>query len=432
MFEVLINDGKNEIPDNPGISYVIGKNGMFIKKKIGVVDSLTPVSQISVLEDVTPYVDMNLPKIKQRDFEEVVEFFRQAYNKHSSEAMVLIYLNTDTNSISFKAPKQEVTGASIDYKSIVVDDNFMLVGSIHSHGSMSAFHSGVDVNDENDFDGLHITVGNVTRPDSFSLSAEYSVGGVRSVAEDYVEGLISITEKIPINIPVNKIKSNNTYNCTLNNYQIFGSSHFQKLNQNFHATIRNEKFMKFEKPLLEEGWTNEEWLSNVTKKTYAMVARKYTPHHNFYNDDYYNWYAGYGSADTKNKDNIKLDQKDKTSKKENKLQNHYFPDPTIHEDDTDWLELLICELGNPTMPCANCVYAYELEYFVSELLNLDTNTNPNLRSIVDEINTEYIDYESDDKEFDATTADIDWEENPLGNNPEILKAASKTKKGRRA
>lgn len=48
------------------------------------------------------------------------------------------------------------------------DENFCVFGTIHSHCEMSAFHSGVDDNDEYGFDGLHITIGKVESGWDFS------------------------------------------------------------------------------------------------------------------------------------------------------------------------------------------------------------------------------------------------------------------------
>ena len=34
MFNIYINDGKTKIPDNEIISYIISKNGIFLKRKL--------------------------------------------------------------------------------------------------------------------------------------------------------------------------------------------------------------------------------------------------------------------------------------------------------------------------------------------------------------------------------------------------------------
>jgi len=65
-----------------------------------------------------------------------------------------------------------------------------LIGSIHSHGNMSAFHSTIDHMDEAHFDGLHITIGDVD--DQFiSISASVMANGYRFMVSptEYIDGL---------------------------------------------------------------------------------------------------------------------------------------------------------------------------------------------------------------------------------------------------
>ena len=52
MFPVVLNDGKSELP-NDDIYYVIAKEGVFLKKKLGVMESLAPVKEISILQSHT-------------------------------------------------------------------------------------------------------------------------------------------------------------------------------------------------------------------------------------------------------------------------------------------------------------------------------------------------------------------------------------------
>ena len=55
MFQVVINDGQTEMPDDD-VYYIVGKEGIYLKKKIGVMDSIAPVSQISTLQSVASIV----------------------------------------------------------------------------------------------------------------------------------------------------------------------------------------------------------------------------------------------------------------------------------------------------------------------------------------------------------------------------------------
>lgn len=58
------------------------------------------------------------------------------------------------------------------------DYHYMQVCSIHSHPSFNAYHSKVDDSDEFDWDGLHLTVGNIMK-DKFEISVSLTLQGNR-------------------------------------------------------------------------------------------------------------------------------------------------------------------------------------------------------------------------------------------------------------
>lgn len=160
MFKVVINNDEVEYPDDD-IFYIVAKNGQFIRKNMGLIDSLVPVKSISILNDIKPYVTMNIPKIPSKVFTKVVSFFKNVYRIHKSEAVVMLYLENDAKKYYIHVPEQEVSGASVEYKRDVSFPGKTLVGTIHSHSNFGAFHSGTDKDDEKSFDGVHITVGNL-------------------------------------------------------------------------------------------------------------------------------------------------------------------------------------------------------------------------------------------------------------------------------
>jgi proteasome lid subunit RPN8/RPN11 len=82
-------------------------------------------------------------------------------------------------------PAQTVTGGSVKYNRADqptlkerVQYGWKVVGTIHSHCDFSAFHSGVDTDDEADFDGLHITLGHVNR-NAFSMVSSAAINANR-------------------------------------------------------------------------------------------------------------------------------------------------------------------------------------------------------------------------------------------------------------
>jgi hypothetical protein len=66
-------------------------------------------------------------------------------------------------------PMQSASAAHASYEGAEKRAGWQCAGTIHSHASMSAFHSGTDDKDEESFDGVHITIGRI--PD---LNPEFS------------------------------------------------------------------------------------------------------------------------------------------------------------------------------------------------------------------------------------------------------------------
>lgn len=184
MFKVIIEG--EPIPDET--CYIIGKSGIFLKKKFAIIESITKVDEISFLNDVQQSVSMNIAKIPFKSFKQILAFFKWAWDTYHSEAMVILHYNPGSHHYKIEVPNQIVSGGSIDYTTDVVYENYLRIGTIHSHGAMAAFHSGTDVHDEIDWDGLHITVGNITKPVNYSLKASLVSNGFRRVveAEEYV------------------------------------------------------------------------------------------------------------------------------------------------------------------------------------------------------------------------------------------------------
>jgi hypothetical protein len=206
MFKVYINDGSSNLPKDD-ICYIIGKNGIFLKKNMGIVNSVTKVDKISILKDVEPFAKINVEKIPRRQFAKVLKFFRDIYKLYHTECGILMYYNMNTKKYLFKVPEQTVSIASLEYKNQETPPNYILLGTIHSHGSMCASHSGVDDSDEKDFDGLHITLGDVdnVNENNFSISCSIVINGQRFLLEpeDYIDSIrldrTSLSEQKEIN-----------------------------------------------------------------------------------------------------------------------------------------------------------------------------------------------------------------------------------------
>jgi PRTRC genetic system protein A len=194
MFNVYLHDGEKPLPTDD-VCYIIAKDGIYLKKKLGVMESIAPVKEISILKSIQPTAKMNIKKIPAVEFGRIYEFFKAVYAAHQSEAVVLLFYNEAEKKYRIVPPHQKVTSAGAEYDRGIVMEGFTMVGTVHSHANFSAFHSGTDVNDEMNFDGLHITIGHVAS-DNPSITACIVANAHRVVVppEDYASGIIKETE----------------------------------------------------------------------------------------------------------------------------------------------------------------------------------------------------------------------------------------------
>lgn len=173
------------------ICYLVTKKGIFLKKKVGYIESVAPVDKISFLEEIQPDAKMDINPIEAEDAVQVFTFFRAVYNLHRAESATILFYNSQTGQYKIEAPHQKVSGGGVNYaRGSVMVDGYDMVGTIHSHANFNAFHSGTDKADEKSFDGLHITFGHVA-DDQFSISCSIVANGYRVIVDPklYIKGL---------------------------------------------------------------------------------------------------------------------------------------------------------------------------------------------------------------------------------------------------
>ena len=194
MFKIHVNDSIQKMPEDD-IFYIVAKEGIFLKKKMGIMESLAPVKNISTLESVQSSAKMHISKIPATSFAKVIDFFRKVYTKYQGESIVLLFYNEESKKYRIIPPHQKVSSVSIDYNRGISLKDWAMIGTIHSHARMSAFHSGVDDSDEETFDGLHITIGNVN-DDNVSISSSIVANGYRVITEpeEYISGLKKVID----------------------------------------------------------------------------------------------------------------------------------------------------------------------------------------------------------------------------------------------
>jgi hypothetical protein len=185
------------VPRPSGTATLVARNGLFIQKENVAFAATVPVTQLNHLQEVKSEVTLKVPPLPGELFQEAFLFFREVFSVYRSESILLLYYSAEKGYLLY-APGQRVDFASIDYDEAIRIEGYALIGSIHSHGSMSAFHSGTDLHDEVTFDGIHVTVGNLRPGDNhFSLSCQIAVNGNRFELEPekVLDGMVRCAER---------------------------------------------------------------------------------------------------------------------------------------------------------------------------------------------------------------------------------------------
>lgn len=213
-------------PDN--ICYMVGVNGIFKRTNNDFYEVIEELKGIPNTASIDKKSVVKVLKLPYEIVEESAAIFAAIYKRQQSEALVILYAHPQYG-WHVDAPKQEAIGLHVDYdfstlpidvqayfavykneegKDVqrvffvpeeipegaqVTEFKYLRFGTIHSHASAAAFHSGTDDKDEVGFDGLHITIGNVDVP-AHTYSARWQLAGkfyqstMHDVAEDPAEG----------------------------------------------------------------------------------------------------------------------------------------------------------------------------------------------------------------------------------------------------
>ncbi|MBW3596269.1 MAG: hypothetical protein KY475_03225, partial [Planctomycetes bacterium] len=112
--------------------------------------------------------------LRQTMLEYVVGFFRQVYDKHGSESIVLMLWDLEKQRYRIHVPQQTATvwesaSGSRSAMDVVYDvptdlpPKHIIAMSIHCHGDHAAYSSWTDESDEKYRDGIHAVVGRIDR-----------------------------------------------------------------------------------------------------------------------------------------------------------------------------------------------------------------------------------------------------------------------------
>lgn len=199
--DVLIVDKEFEgVPEELASACLLAANGLYHFRRLDVggasfieaCERVGPGWPAPGMEEFGGEVGLKLhaPRILRDQLLQVEAFFRAVYAEHCGEAVCFLYFSPHNGGIwRFVAPEQEVSGGGLSWEAPGPPPNgWYNAGSFHSHGRMSAFHSGGDDDDELDWEGVHVTIGRITAPHP-EYAASVVLGGTRlKVAiEDLIE-----------------------------------------------------------------------------------------------------------------------------------------------------------------------------------------------------------------------------------------------------
>ena len=200
---ILPKDGIEALPEPENPYYVATRQGTYLYKRNMLGKFLLPVRPDDLPEgfyhdlpadDVMGVIWREFPSLPASLMGQAVDFFQRTYDRQKTEAELLITYNEDADPCyRLFCPTQRVSGGGVQsiHDAGHFERGWQLVGSLHSHADMAAFHSGTDINDASSFAGIHITVGHLGHKEP-SFAAMITINDVR---KDYkIEAIADISE----------------------------------------------------------------------------------------------------------------------------------------------------------------------------------------------------------------------------------------------
>lgn len=174
--------------------YVVARNGLFLAKKEWWIDAVVPVKRINVLDNQEVSARLLMPTLPAMVFTKALKVARRVYETSQSEVCLMLHYHKESG-YQLTVPIQDISAGHVKYEASERLPGHLSIGTIHSHGGLTAFHSSTDHRDEIHWDGIHVTVGDMQYYPEFSLSAEMVVNGHRFPADfSWFENLQGPTE----------------------------------------------------------------------------------------------------------------------------------------------------------------------------------------------------------------------------------------------
>ena len=163
---IFLRDNLEAMPlPNGAPHFVAARKGYYVDKNMFFGRVMVPVTEIPTLPDLpgtgAGVLWLNVPPFPIEMLGQAWSFFRWATEKRNSEAMLDITWDKE-HGYRFFVPPQTATGGGV--KCVRNEEHYKadLIGTIHSHCNMGAYHSSTDTHDADSHDGLHMTMGRVS------------------------------------------------------------------------------------------------------------------------------------------------------------------------------------------------------------------------------------------------------------------------------
>jgi PRTRC genetic system protein A len=219
------------------VNYVLaGNGGVEIREnEIGTFSAVT--QKVPGLEPVKQGLRMKLPKIPLQILLQIISFFKDVNMRYGTEAMIQIFWDRQKKEYFAFCPKQEVGGASVDFKrDEEKEKRYLLVADMHSHNEMSAFFSGTDDRDEKET-RLFGVIGNIRDP---LPDIQFRVSSGNGSVEVPLEDIFDLRQEYPKSwfkqIKIKEFKFEKDYSRVQGS--LWGDRELDKLNADSSKNIR--------------------------------------------------------------------------------------------------------------------------------------------------------------------------------------------------
>jgi proteasome lid subunit RPN8/RPN11 len=182
-------------------AYILDASGWKIFRRNGVSISLINIDELKGIQKLEERITLSSPKIPLNLIRRVTAFFKKVYDRDKTEAVGYLYYKTDSQEWDFVPPVQTNSHAAAAFGASrpedaprKLEDGWKVAGTIHSHGDMTAFHSGVDDKDEVNWDGVHITIGLLNKIPEYSCSVMAQGARAKYNPADLIDGMASMDD----------------------------------------------------------------------------------------------------------------------------------------------------------------------------------------------------------------------------------------------